>query len=113
MIHGGPDRRRAQRVSVHSRSWLSVPTAWSVQLIDVGMGGLSFSSPNVIEAGRSVFVRANLGGEPFQGQVRVCWSKSRAMGAGRQRYEIGATFFPLEDSSRRTLERFLRFSNTD
>jgi hypothetical protein len=58
-------------------------------------------------------MRANFGGEPFQGQIRVCWSKARKAVAGQQRYEIGATFFPLEDSSRRTLERFLRVSISD
>jgi hypothetical protein len=114
MIPAAPERRRAQRVTVRNPSWLSVPASWPVQLIDVAMGGLSFFSPHRVDVGRVVSLRATLSGLPFNAQVRICWSKPRqAANAIRPRYEVGATFLQMDDSSRRSLERFLGLSTTD
>ena len=51
-----PERRRGQRVAVGTSSWLALPTSWSVELIDVGIAGLSFSSSHALNVGRTVYV---------------------------------------------------------
>jgi hypothetical protein len=106
-----PERRRSQRVAVGERSWLAVPSTWPVQLVDVGLGGLAFSSPYLLDVGRTFGVRATLGREAFNGQLRVCWHRPRAAATAlRPQFEIGAVFLPLDDSSRRALESFLKLS---
>lgn len=112
MNHSVPERRRSQRAAtVGPRSWLAVPSTWPVQLLDLSMGGLSFSSPYGLEIGRTAAVRATLGREAFNGQIRVCWSRQRGTTSSiRPPYEIGAVFMPLDDNSRRALESFLKLS---
>ena len=105
-----PERRRGQRVAVGTSSWLALPTSWSVELIDVGMAGLSFSSSHALNVGRTVYVTARLDGEAFNSPVQVCWCKLRKSEAVKQRYEIGATLQQMDETSRRTLWRFLRIT---
>ena len=70
---------------------------------------MSFTSPYGLEVGRTAAVRATLGSEPFSGQIRVCWSRPRgSAGSIRPPFDVGATFLPLEDNSRRALESFLK-----
>ena len=108
------ERRRSPRASTaRSLSWLSVPSTWPVQLVDLSISGMAFTSPYGMDIGRTAMVRATLGNEPFTGQIRVCWSRPRAAHAAsspRQPFEIGAVFLPLEDTSRRALESFLKLS---
>ena len=104
-----PERRRSQRATLGPRSWLAMPSTWPVQLFDVSLGGLAFSSPYGLEIGRTLALRATLGREAFNGQIRVCWSRARsAASAVRPQFEIGAVFLPLDESSRRALESFLK-----
>jgi hypothetical protein len=108
-----PERRRVQRVTVGASSWLALPTSWSVELIDVGMAGLSFTSSHALEVGRTIFVTATLGGEAFNSPVHVCWCKLRKRDAQQPRYEVGGTLQQMEESSRRTLWRFLRMTPSE
>jgi hypothetical protein len=111
MIYSLPERRRSLRATVDSASWLAVPSTWPVQLLDLSLGGLAFSSPYELEVGRTASVRATLGREPFSGQIRVCWSRPRgAVSSVRTPFEIGAVFLSLEEGSRRALESFLKLS---
>jgi hypothetical protein len=106
-----PERRRSPRAVVASRSWLSLPSTWSVRLVDVGLGGLAFSSPFVLAPGRTAAMRATLDHQPFNSQIRVCWSRPSGLSyVGGSPYEIGAAFLPLEESSRLALEAFLKLS---
>lgn len=106
-----PERRRSPRVAVSPGSWLTAPSSWPVALLDLSLGGLSFSSPHGFEAGRRASVRATLGGDAFTGSIRVCWIRPRgAVSAGDSRFEVGAEFLPLDDSSRCALQTFLRLS---
>lgn len=104
------ERRQSQRVLTSSlQSWLSVPSTWPVQLLDVTMTGMAFSSPYGLEVGRTLLVRTALGREAFAGEIRVCWSRQRGpLHSVWHRFEIGAVFLPLEDSSRSALESFLK-----
>jgi hypothetical protein len=89
-----------------------MPSAWPVQLADVSMGGIAFSSPYGFEVGRTAAMRATLGRDAFNGQFRVCWSRPLTAPHGvRPQFEIGAVFLSLEDSNRRALETFLKLSS--
>jgi hypothetical protein len=111
MTFNVPERRRSQRISVGPRSWLSVPSSWPVHLLDLSMGGLSFSSQYRLDVGRTASVQATLGREAFHGRIRVCWSRPRGAGhGGRPPFEIGAVFLPLDETSRQALESFLKLS---
>jgi PilZ domain len=113
MTHSIPERRRSQRATIGSRSWLAVPATWSVQLLDLSMGGLAFASPYQLEIGRTASLRATLGRDAFNGQIRVCWSRPRSTtGSIPTPFEIGAVFLPLEEGSRHALETFLRLSRS-
>jgi hypothetical protein len=95
---------------VTGASWLAVPATWPIQLLDLSVGGVAFTSPHAIEVAKSASLRATLGPEALNCQIRVCWSRVRhetAPGKSPQ-YEIGAVFLPLDDGSRRALETFLK-----
>jgi len=112
MTYTLPERRRALRANVNAGSWLTVATLWPIQLIDLSLGGLAFTSPHTMEVGRTASIRATLGAEALNCQVRVCWSRPcRGVAPPRsQQYEVGAAFLPLDDSSLRALEAFLKLS---
>jgi hypothetical protein len=108
-----PERRRSRRVTVGPTSWLAVPSTWPVQLVDLSMGGLAFSSPYGLDVGRTAAVRATLAHEAFNGHIRVCWSRPRGGGSSRSPFEIGAEFMTLEDSSAKALAIFLKLSTPE
>jgi PilZ domain len=108
------ERRRSQRVSVESRSWLTVPATWPIRLADVSLGGMAFYSPYAVESGWTAVVRATLGKDAFNTQFRVCWSRPvESTNSVRHEFEIGAAFLSLDDDGRRALKTFLKLSPTD
>jgi PilZ domain len=110
MVYSLPERRRSLRASVSGLSWLAMPATWPIQLQELSLGGLAFTSPYPMEVGRTASVRATLGGEALSCPIRVCWTRPRRSLPGRSQYEVGAVFLPLDDSSRRALEMFLKLS---
>jgi hypothetical protein len=106
-----PDRRRSHRAAVGPGSCLTMSSARTVQLLDLSLAGLAFSSPYGLEAGRTVSMRATLGGEAFTVRIRTCWSAASGGAApGGRRFTVGAVFLGLDESSRSTLQSFLKLS---
>jgi hypothetical protein len=106
-----PERRRSPRAAIPPESWLTLPSTWSVRLLDMSLGGLAFSSPFLLARGRTAALRATLGQEPFNGPIRIRWSRPSGLSyVGGSPYEIGAAFLPLDESNRRALETFLKLS---
>ena len=107
-----PERRRGIRATVSDASWLKVPATWPIELLDLSLGGLAFTSPHAIEVGRTASVRATLGREALNCEIRVCWSRpgKGSLPWKTQHFEVGAVFLPLDESSRRALEIFLKLS---
>jgi hypothetical protein len=109
-----PERRRSPRVPVAPQSWLAVPSTWPVQLVDLSVAGMAFSSPYSLEVGRTAAVRTTLGGDAFSTQIRVCWSRPRASSLpARAQFEVGAVFLDLDAHNRRALESFLKMSSPE
>jgi c-di-GMP-binding flagellar brake protein YcgR len=109
VVEGAPERRRSPRGVAGELSWLAMPSTWRVQLIDVSLGGVAFTSPYALEVGRVVSMRATLGREALNVQVRICWSRPRTTGGGVPAdHEVGAAFQSIEESSRRALHAFLK-----
>jgi hypothetical protein len=114
MTLGVHERRRSPRATLGEQSWLTVPATWPVQLVDLSMGGLAFSSPYGLDIGRTVSVRATLGRDAFSGQIRVCWKRPRGTSSSiRSQFEIGAVFLSLDESSHRALESFLKLASPE
>jgi hypothetical protein len=107
------ERRRSLRASVSGLSWLAMPATWPIHLQELSLGGLAFTSPYAMEVGRTASIRATLGGEALSCPIRVCWTRPRRSQPGRSQYEVGGVFLPLDDSSRRSLEMFLKLSPAD
>jgi PilZ domain-containing protein len=110
MAYTAPERRRSLRANVDAVSWLTIPATWPIQLQDLSLGGVAFTSPFPMEVGRTASVRATVGGDALSCPIRVCWTRPRHSVPGRSLFEVGAVFLPLEDSSRRALEVFLKLS---
>jgi hypothetical protein len=112
MTQSFPERRRSVRVAVGANSWLALRSTWPVQLVDLSLGGMAFSSPYDLEPGRTPAVRVTFGGQAFNSQVRICWSRRRTtITSSRPGFDIGACFVSLEDGSRQALESFLNPSH--
>jgi hypothetical protein len=105
-----PERRRSLRASISGLSWLAMPATWPIQLQELSLGGLAFTSPYPMEVGRTAALRATLGGEALSCPIRVCWTRPRRSVPGRSQHEIGAVFLPLDVDCRRALEVFLKLS---
>ena len=110
MTYTAPERRRSLRANVRGVSWLTIPATWPIQLQELSLGGVAFTSPFPMEVGRTAAVRATVGGDALSCPIRVSWTRPRRSIPGRSQFEVGAAFLPLEDSSRRALEVFLKLS---
>ena len=89
-----------------SFNYLETRSRW---LRELSLGGLAFTSPHPIDVGRTALLRATLGSQALNCPIRVCWSRPRADASPTQ-FDVGAQFLPLDASSRRTLEVFLKLS---
>ncbi|HEX5473172.1 MAG TPA: PilZ domain-containing protein [Vicinamibacterales bacterium] len=109
MSFGSHERRRSHRVPVAARSEFLVPTAWPVQVQDIGLGGLAFISPFRLELGRRVHVFGTLAQHPFKALVQICWSTPRRgrTAAPREDFDIGAVFVEFTGDGGQILKRFL------
>jgi len=110
MHYALPERRRSLRATISGLSWLAMPASWPIQLHELSLGGLAFTSPYPMEVGRTASVRATLRDEALSCPIRVCWTRPKRILPGRSQYEVGAVFLPLDDASRRALEVFLKLS---
>ena len=113
MTYTAPERRRSLRAQISGMSWLAMPATWPIQLQELSLGGLAFTSPFPMEIGRTASLRATLGGEALSCPIRVCWTRPRRSVPGRSQFEIGAVFLPLDDGSRRALEVFLKLPSAE
>lgn len=85
-----------------------------MQLLDLSIGGLAFSSPYTLGSGSTASLYATLAGQAFSARLRVCWiGGARAAGSGGSGITIGAVFLPLEEDGRSVLQSFLKVSPSE
>ena len=88
-----------------------MPATWPIQLQELSLGGLAFTSPYPMEVGRTASVRATAGRRGAKLPDPGLLDAGRAAACPDDpQYEVGAVFLPLDDSSRRALEMFLKLS---
>lgn len=108
-MHSLLERRRSPRALAADASWITTPVIWQVQLNDVSLDGVAFTSPFALDVGRTICLRAILGRDAVNAQVRVCWSRPCAAdGSNVPELELGGVFLSLDDSARRPLCAFLK-----
>ena len=108
------ERRRSPRAPVESGCWLTSSSTWPVQLVDLSVDGLSFTSPFGFDVGRIASLRTTLGADALNCQMRVRWSRPmKASAAVPPRFEVGAVFQQLEESCLRALQAFLKLSPSE
>ena len=83
-------------------------STWStVQLLDISLGGVLMSSTTTLGTSRRGELRAVLGGERVAVEVEVRRLESTGPDGGRVR--AAAAFVAMNENSRRSLEKFLRY----
>ena len=113
MTYTFPERRRSLRAAVSGVSWIAMPATWPIRLKELSQGGVAFTSPFVMEVGRTASLRATLGGEALNCPIRVCWTRSRTGQAEPTQYEVGVVFMPQDEGGRRALSTFLKLSRAE
>src|SRR4029453_477298 len=100
------ERRRAVRVAVEPSNVANLPTAHSVQVLDISLVGVLLHASRRIDPGTRGCLRLNLWGGPFAGAVAVR-RVSPVLAHGRQEgYRGGATFVAIWAEHRQLIERF-------
>ena len=112
-----PERRRSQRVTLGEPYWLTVPSTWAVQLVDVSVGGIAFASPYGLEVGRSDAgardTRARRIQRADRDLVGAVLGETRRAPCARSLKSARCFSVPLDESSQRALESFLKLSSPE
>jgi c-di-GMP-binding flagellar brake protein YcgR len=85
-----------------------MPLLVSAEVLDISPGGALLSTSAVIEPGERAHLRLLLDGEPFNTWVEVLRIQPGTMDGKETRHRVGVSFNALDDSSRRTLQRFVK-----
>jgi c-di-GMP-binding flagellar brake protein YcgR len=101
------DRRRHPRVPLlGSAPVMSLPTALTVQLLDISETGVLLSSSQRLTVGQRAQLRTRIGSEPMTLNVEVR-RVSDATRHSRGPFRVGAQFVGLDDETQRKISRFL------
>jgi hypothetical protein len=103
------ERRRSPRVPVRT-GHVYLRTTWStVQLLDISLGGVLMSSTRPFEVGQRGQFRAVLGDERVAARVQVVREELPSQAGQQGPVKCAAAFVALDEASRRSLEKFLRY----
>ena len=102
------ERRRHPRVSTDDQVHISLPVVVNAEVLDISSAGALISTPTPLETGQRAHLRVLLGREPFSAWVEVCRVIPGTIVGREERYHLGVTFTSVDDTSRRTLQRFVR-----
>lgn len=100
------ERRRYARVDAPPGLMVQVGLRHSVQLLDISLSGALLACDTPLPAGARGRLRAGLAADPFTADLLVKREHPRT--AATRHTGLGALFLSMDDSSRRSLERFLR-----
>jgi c-di-GMP-binding flagellar brake protein YcgR len=100
------ERRRTPRVRVSTEEVVHIELRRRVRLLDISLTGALIACDTPFPLGARGHLRAGLASMPFTADLRV----SREHSVLRRTAEtgLGAMFASMDDTSRRSLEQFLR-----
>jgi hypothetical protein len=101
------ERRRYPRTAPEEGTTVLWPTVVDVELLDVSVGGASFSASEYMRPGQTVHVRTVLAGVPFSGKAQVLRAEPGTQMNRSNRYLTACRFSSLDDKSKSTLMKFL------
>jgi hypothetical protein len=103
----GPERRRYPRVSPADEVTVTVSMVTDTELLDISASGALLSTTARLLVGERAHLRVLLAREPFNAWVQVRRVQAGTMIGTESRHRLGVTFSGLDDTSRRTLQRFM------
>ncbi len=103
------ERRRSPRIVVTGNARLDRPTALSVRLIDISLGGVLMSSSQPFAKGQYGRLSARLGDVPIDVDIEV--RRTSRERDGKDQHKVGARFVGLDNGTREAMHRFLTSTN--
>jgi hypothetical protein len=100
------ERRRNARVDAPPGVMVRVGLRHSVQLMDISLSGALLACDTPLPAGVRGRLRAGLASDPFTAELIV--KREHPRGPAARHTGLGALFVSMDETSRRSLERFLR-----
>ena len=101
------DRRRHPRVPLFgSAPSMSLPTALTVQLLDISETGVLLSSSQRLSVGQRAQLRTRIGSEPVTLNIEVRRVSDTTRHA-RGPFKVGAHFIGLDEDTQRKIVKFL------
>ena len=107
-VPGTVDRRRHPRHRPGVEIGMLWPMVADVELLDVSLGGASFSASDYMRPGQSIHIRTVLAGAPFTARAEVLRAEPGTKTHRSDRYLTACRFAALDEASRSTLLRFLK-----
>lgn len=105
MDESNGERRRVPRVSVDEGVECRLELRTRVRLVDISLTGALLASEAPLPVGSHALMHAGVGATPFEPELQV----SRVADGGKDRTPaFGAVFVGMDETSRRSLEAFLR-----
>jgi len=105
---GSVDRRRHPRTPPSDEIAMLWPTVADVELLDVSLGGASFSASEYMHPGQTIQLRTVLGGAPFSARAEVLRADPGTQMQRSNRYLTACRFSGVDEASHATLLRFLK-----
>lgn len=102
------DRRRHPRTPPGDEIAMTWPTVADVELLDVSVGGASFSASEYMRPGQTIRMRTVLAGAPFSARAEVMRADPGTKTHRGDRYLTACRFAGLDEANRSTLLRFLK-----
>jgi hypothetical protein len=100
------ERRRHPRVNMPHREVVRLELRQPVQLLDISLSGALLACQVPVWPGGQAHLRLALASEPFDADLHV--RRRHPDTAMDGRVGLGTMFLAMDDTSRRSLERFLR-----
>jgi c-di-GMP-binding flagellar brake protein YcgR len=100
------ERRRTPRATVPAEEGVRFELRHRVQLLDISLTGALLACEIALPLGSTARLRAGLANGPFTAELQV--RREQPPTGKHAQVGLGAMFLSMDDSSRRSLEQFLR-----
>jgi hypothetical protein len=100
------ERRRRPRLHPREPTTAVLPVLVDVEVLDISLSGLLFSTPREFRRGQRAQLRLLLGPDLLSAGIEVC--RVQRLPTAEPTFAVGAKFVDLDDATARTLDRILR-----